>query len=349
MIRVYNQQHRFYCGVDLHARTMYTHILDQTGKVVLDKNLPANPAVFLDAVKPFRDELVVGCECMFAWYWLADLCEDEHLPFALGHALAMKLIHGGKTKNDKLDAAKIAALLKGGLFPLAHVYPRQKRPTRDLLRRRSFFVQNRAQLITHIQILNGQYNLPPFEKKLTYKGNRTAAIADRFPHPSIRLSVAADLELIDHYDTQIAALELHLVKSAKVDDPVTFGFLRSVPGIGPILGLTMLYEIDTIKRFPEVGNFLSYSRLVRGEHESAGKKKGSGKAKVGNAHLKWAFSEAACLMVRSVPAVKSWLARREKKSGKKKALAILEAKIGRAVYHLWKKQVPFDAKRFLAS
>jgi len=183
---------------------------------------------------------------------------------------------------------------------------------------------------------------------MTYKGNRTAAIAERFPHPSTQLSAASDLELITHYDTQIAALELHLTRSAKVDDPVTFGFLRTIPGIGPILGLTMLYEIDKITRFPEVGNFLSYARLVRGEHESAGKKS-SGKATVGNAHLKWAFSEAACLMVRSVPAVKGWLARREKKSGKKKALAILEAKIGRAVYHLWKKQVPFDAKRFLAS
>ena len=100
----------------------------------------------------------------------------------------------------------------------------------------------------------------------------------------------------------------------------------------------MLYEIDRISRFPEVGNFLSYSRRVRCEHESAGKKKGSGGKKIGNAHLKWAFSEAACLMVRSMPAVKSWLARREKKGGKKKALAVLEAKIGRTVYHLWRKQ-----------
>ena len=74
--------------------------------------------------------------------------------------------------------------------------------------------------------------------------------------------------LIDAYDAQILDLERHLLKSAKVDDPVTFGFLRTIPGIGPILGLILLYEIDRIGRFPEAGNFLSYSRLVRCAHES---------------------------------------------------------------------------------
>ncbi len=348
-MRNYNQRHSYYCGVDLHARSLYVHVVDDTGKTRLEQNLPARPATFLDAIKPYRDGLVVGCECMFAWYWLADLCEDQRIPFVLGHALAMKAIHGGKSKNDRQDAATLAGLLKSGFFPLAYNYPKDKRETRDLLRRRSVFVRQRAQLLTHIQLLNSQYNLPPFEKKLTYKGNRTAAIADRFEHPSTRLSVAADLSLIEAYDEQIAALERHLITSAKIDDPVTFGFLRSIPGIGPILGLVLLYEIDTIRRFPEVGNFLSYSRLVLGTHESAGKVKGFAGRKLGNAHLKWAFSEAASLMLRSFEPAKRWMQRQAKKRGAKKAHAILEAKIGRTVYHLWHKQRPFDARKFLAS
>jgi transposase len=230
---------------------------------------------------------------------------------------------------------------------MAYVYPRAKRQTRDLLRRRSFFVRQRAQLITHIVNTNSQFNLPPFPKKLTYAGNRTDEVFDRFTDPSTRLSVKADLKLIESYDEQIAEVERYLVKTAKVDDPVTFGFLRTIPGIGPILGLILLYEIDQISRFPDAGNFLSYSRLVRCSHESAGKVKGSGGKKIGNAHLKWAFSEAACLMLRTSLPVKSWMQRQEKKRGKRKALSVLEAKIGRAVFHLWRKQVPFDAKRFL--
>jgi transposase len=346
-MRCYTGQHRFYAGIDLHARSMYIHILDHQGKTVLERELPAEPQAFLDAMKPFRDGLVVGCECMFAWYWLADLCEDHQIPFVLGHALYMRMIHGGKSKTDRIDAAKLASMLRGGLFPMAYVYPRAKRQTRDLLRRRSFFVRQRAQLIAHIQNTNTQFNLAPLPKKLTYAANRSPAIAHRFEHPSTKLAVAADLGLIDAYDHQIAELERHLVKNARVDDPVTFGQLRTVPGIGPILGLILLYEVDDIARFPEAGNFLSYARLVRCAHVSAGKMKGSGGKKIGNAHLKWAFSEAACLMLRSCLPVKSWMQRQEKKKGKKKALSILEAKIGRAVYHLWRKQVPFDAKRFL--
>ena len=343
----YNQPHQFYAGVDLHARSMFVHVLSAKGKTVFERDLPAEPDAFLDAVKPFRKNLVVGCECMFAWYWLADLCEDEKLPFALGHALAMKHIHQGKSKSDQIDAGKLAAMLRGGLFPLADAYPRAKRQTRDLLRRRSFFVRQRAQLLAHIVNTNTQFNLPPLPKKLTYAANRTPELLDRFTDPSTRLMVSADLALVDDYDGQIAELERHLVKHARVDDPVTFGLLRTTPGIGPILGLTLLYEIDDIKRFPEAGNFLSYARLVRCEHSSAGKVKGSGPKKMGNAHLKWAFSEAACLMIRAVPAVKGWMQRQEKKRGKRKALSILEAEIGRAVYHLWRKQVPFDLKRFL--
>jgi len=343
----YNQPHRFYCGVDLHARSMYVHILDHKGKTVFEQNLAADPAAFLQAIKPYRKNIVVGCECMFAWYWLADLCAKEKIPFVLGHALAMKHISKSKSKSDRIDAAKLAGLLRGGLFPMAYVYPKAKRQTRDLLRRRSFFVRQRSQLIAHIVNTNSQFNLPPLAKKLTYAANRTEEIAGRFTDPSTRLMIEADLALIDDYDAQIARLERHLVRAAKVDDAVTFGFVRSVPGIGPILGLILLYEIDQITRFPEVGNFLSYSRLVRCEHSSAGKVKGSGPKKVGNAHLKWAFSEAACLMIRAVPAVKSWLQRQEKKRGKRKALSVLEARIGRAVYHLWRKQQAFDLKRFL--
>jgi transposase len=344
---IYNRQHRFYCGVDLHARSLFTHVLDHKGKTVFEKDLPADPDAFLDALRPYRKNVVVGCECMFAWYWLADLCEAERIPFVLGHALAMRHIHQGKSKSDKIDAGKLAAMLRGGVFPTAYVYPKAKRQTRDLLRRRSFFVRQRSQLIAHVVNTNSQFNRPPLPKKLTYAANRSGVIAERFTDPSTRLMVQADLALIDNYDTQIAEVERHLLRSAKVDDPVTFGFLRSIPGIGPILGLILLYEIDRIDRFPEVGNFLSYSRLVRCEHSSAGKVKGSGGKKIGNAHLKWAFSEAACLMIRAVPAVKAWVQRQQAKRGKRKALSILEAKIGRTVYHLWRKQQAFDGKRFL--
>src|SRR4029077_3050434 len=98
MMRFYSQPHRFYCGVDLHARTMYLCILGSDGAVLFHQDLPARADAFLEAITPFRDDLVVTCECLFCWYWLADLCAREGIAFVLGHALYLKLIHGGKSK-----------------------------------------------------------------------------------------------------------------------------------------------------------------------------------------------------------------------------------------------------------
>ena len=145
------------------------------------------------------------------------------------------------------------------------------RATRDLLRRRTFLVRKRAELLAHLVNTNSQYNLPPLAKKLAYAANRQELdVARRFSDPSVRRSAEADLALLDAYDEQIRSLELYLSRAAKVDDPQAFQRLRSVPGIGKVLALVLLYEIHDIRRFPSAGQFLSYARLVRCAHESAG-------------------------------------------------------------------------------
>jgi transposase len=346
-MRFYTHNHRFYCGIDLHARSLHLCVLDHDGKVVLDKNIAARPETFLKAIAPFRDDLVVGVECMYAWYWLADLCAKEKIPFVLGHALYMKLIYGAKAKNDKIDAHKIARLLRGGNFPLAYVYPKGMRETRDLLRRRNYLVRQRSALFTHLQILNGQYNLPPFPKKLSFAANRQEMdIAQRFTDPSVQRSAAVDLAVIDCLDEQIGDLELYLTRTAKVDDVQTYHRLQTIPGVGKILALVLLYEIHDIARFGSEGQFLSYARLVRCEHVSAGKQLGSGGQKIGNAHLRWAFAEAACLFLRSSERAKKWQEKQLKKRDEGRVLAILAARLARAVYHLWRKGEAFDETRF---
>src|SRR5215471_12518981 len=299
MMRFYDTQHGFYAGIDLHARRLHLCVLDSKGSVVKDANIAATPDAFLTAIAPYRHDLVVGCECMFAWYWLADRCQDEKVHLVVGHAYYMRLIHGAKAKNDRIDAHKIARLLRGGNFPLSYTYPKGMRETRDLLRRRTWLVRQRASLITHLQILNAQYNLPPFPKKLSFAANRLELdVAARFAEPSVQKNAAVNLAMIDCLDTQIAELELYLTRTAKVDDVQTFHRLQTIPGVGKILALVLLYEIHDIKRFASVGQFLSYCRLVRCEHESAGKVLGSGGRKIGNAHLRWAFGEAVCLFLR---------------------------------------------------
>jgi transposase len=347
-MRFYTGQHRFYCGIDLHARSMFLCLLDSQGTILVHKNLPAGPEDFLQAIAPYRSDLVVAVECIFSWYWLADLCARERIPFVLGHALYMKAIHGGKSKNDKIDALKIATLLRGGMIPQAYVYPAEMRATRDLLRRRMHLMRKRAELLAHIQNTTSQYNLPEFEKVIAYRKNRDG-IAEAFPDPTVRTSIAADLELIDHYDDLLKRLELFILRSARVHDPDALLRLQSVPGIGKVLSLVILYEIHDISRFPSVQDFASYARLVRCAKLSAGKRAGSGGAKIGNAHLKWAFSEAAVLFLRGNPDAQQWLARAAAKHGKPKALSILAHKVGRTVYFLLARERAFEMKRFLAA
>jgi transposase len=344
----YTQQHKHYCGIDLPARAMYVCLLDQHGTKLIHKNLPTTPAAFLRLLAPYREDLVVGVECMFTWYWLADLCAKEGIAFVLGHALYMRAIHGSKAKSDKIDAHKIALLLRGGMFPQAYVYPSEMRATRDLLRRRCHLARKRAELLAHIHNTNSQYNLPEIGKRLANKANRED-VAEHFPDPSARKTIAVDVALIDHYDKLLGEVELYLTQSAKAHDVQTFARLQSVPGIGQILALVILYEIQDITRFPRVQDFVSYCRLVKCAKESNGKRLGTSGKKIGNVHLRWAFAEAAVLFLRQSQPGKEYFAKLEHKHGKAKALTVLAHKLGRAVYYMLTREQAFDLQRFVTA
>lgn len=345
-MRVYTKQHQFYCGSDLHARAMYVCILNQSGEILVHRNMKTSPETFLKVIAPYREGLVVAVECMFTWYWLADLCPHEGLPFVLGHALYMNAIHGGKAKNDKIDAHKIAVLLRGGMLPQADVYPAERRATRDLLRRRRPLLRKRAELLAHIQNTNSQDNLPEIGKKIAYKADRDG-VAERFPEPAVQKSIEVDLALIDYYDELLRDVELTIVNAAKHHDANPLYLLQTVPGIGKIRSLVLLYEIYDINRFPRVQEVASYCRLVKCAQESNGKRVGSSGTKIGHAHLTWAFSEAAVLFLRDHPAGQQLLVRLEKKHGKGKAFTSLAHKLSRAVYYMLKRKVAFDTHRFL--
>jgi transposase len=194
-MRFYTHQHPVYCGIDLHARSMYVCILSQAGEILLHRNMHAAPEPFLKAIAPYREGLVVAVECLFTWYWLADLCADRGIPFVLGQALYMKAIHGGKAKNDKIDSQKIAALLRGGMLPHASVYPAARRAPRDLLRRRTHLMRTRAELLAHVQNTNSRDNLPDIGKKIADKANR-AGVANRVSDLAVQKNIEVGLALI---------------------------------------------------------------------------------------------------------------------------------------------------------
>ena len=118
----------------------------------------------------------------------------------------------------------------------------------------------------------------------------------------------------------------------------------TVPGIGRVLALTLLFEIDTIKRFPTVKDFVSYCRLVKGSVASAGKVKGLCGGKMGNPYLRWAFGEAAVIAKRNHPLLTPYAEKLVSQHGKFKGNAILANKFGRAVYFMLQKGTAFDAE-----
>jgi transposase len=207
-MRFYQATHSFYCGVDLHARTMHVCVVDADGRTHEHVNLPCDPGRFLKLIQPYREQLVVSCECLFAWYWLADLCRAEGITFVLGHALYMRAIHGGKAKNDKIDSEKIASAAGGlrggrappeGWSPQAYVYRKEMRATRDLLRRRMRLVRLRGQALAHVTNTFTQYNVASPEKRLRNSSNRVG-VAEQFSDESVQRAVRSDLAFAEHLE-----------------------------------------------------------------------------------------------------------------------------------------------------
>ena len=350
-MKYYTSTTEFNCGIDLHARQMYVCLMDRQGKKLVHTNIRNNDfAFFLKLVAPYRHDLTVCAECMFGWYWLADACQAAGLKFVLAHALYLKAIHGGKNKNDRIDSEKIAHLLRSNLIPPAYVYPSAKRPLRALLRQRTYFVWQRADLLARVQSVQLAHNRTPHKQTRSNRQPWEALLLADEPDPVRQLTLQNELAMNRHFDAQITAIETQLRQQTKRIAARDYALLQTVPGIGENLAALILHEIGDIARFPTVKNFLSYCRLVKGTVASAGKIKSLRGAKLGNPYLRWAFGEVAVIAKRDHLLLKPLAQGLEARLGgnKFKANTILAIKLARAVYFVLKNQTGFDADRLVA-
>ena len=345
-MKFYTTLHKYYCGIDLHARLLYVCILDEHGNKVVHQKIKADPHQLHKLLKPYIGQVVVGVECMHCWYWVSDFCREMNVEFILGHALYMKAIHGGKAKNDKIDSYKIASLMRGGNFPLAYNYPAETRATRDLLRRRTYVMRHGSELKAHVVNTDSQYNLPAQSLNLKNVSARDG-LRHHYNDPVVQRMITLDMDILDCYIRELKHVESFIEGKAKEHYGALLNIVRTFPGIGQILALTILYEIGDINRFPTVQQFASYSRLVKCKAESAGKTYGTSGNKIGNGYLKWAFSEAAVLYLRGNDNAKRYLAKLQKRMSKGKALSALAHKIGRCVYFMLRDRQVFDEDKFL--
>jgi transposase len=222
-MRFDTNQHPFYCGIDLHTRSMDVCIMSQEGARLVHRNRQAAPEPFLQAIAPSRDGLVVAVACLFPWYGLADLCAPAGMPLVLGPALSLKALHGGKAKNDNIDAQKIAPLRRGGLLPTASVYPAERRATRAWLRRRTHLRRKRAALLTHVPKTHAQYHLPEIGKTIAYTAHRAGGAA-RFDAPAGQKTLEVALALLTYAEQRRSHLALFLLNTAKQHEAQPLSF-----------------------------------------------------------------------------------------------------------------------------
>ena len=332
-----------YAGIDLHSNNSVVTVLDGADRTVYAKRLPNDLGTIMAALRSCEGTLRgVAVESTYNWYWLVDGLQDAGVTVHLVNTTAVKQYDGLKHSGDFSDARHLAHLLRLGILPVGHIYPRAQRAVRDLLRKRSQLVRQRTAQILSVQNLLAR-NLGARASSREVKSWQAESIDAMELLEEQKQALRATLAVMRCIDAQISALERSIL--AKVKMRAEYNALRTVTGIGNVLALTIALETGDIERFAGAGNFASYARTVKSTRESNGKKKGQGNPKCGNKYLAWAFIEAAHFAVRYDATIKRWYQKKCASSLSVVALKAVAHKLARACYYVMKDGRSFDATR----
>jgi transposase len=330
----------YYVGIDLHSDNNYIGIIDKKDCRILSKKLSNDLDMVLNTLKPFKRKIKgVVVESTYNWYWLVDGLMDKKYKVHLANPSQMQQYSGMKYTDDKWDSFWLAHMLRLGILPEGYIYPKDIRPIRDLLRKRMMLVQQRTAHILSLQSMinrNTGRKLKARETKKLGEGELDMLFSDKH----LVMSAQSNCEVIEFLNGRIDTIEKAVIKEVKLRYP--FEKLLTVPGIGNILGITIMLESGDMNRFQEVSNYSSYCRCVSSKQVSNGKKKGENNKKNGNKYLAWSYVEAANFMRRYCPDARSWYQRKASKTNQIVATKALSNKIARACYFIIKDQTDFD-------
>ena len=333
-----------YCGIDLHSTNAMYVVIDGTDKIVFKKRLSNDLPKILSMLEPYRTQLVtVVVESTYNWYWLVDGLMEAGYPVELANPAAIDQYDGIKQANDLTDATFLAHLAKLGILPTGYIYPKEDRPVRDLLRRRTLLVRQRTAIILSVQNLfmrQAALSLNWRKIRRLTTPQRMEALNDE---DYLLFVTDAQVKLIEQYNAHIEQFEKKVLERANLR--VEYEPLLTMPGVGVILGLTIMLETGDIERFQKVGNFTSYCRCVRANRISNGRPKGSNNKKNGNPHLSWAFVEVVHHAIRHCPQARAFYDRKKAKRNGDLATKALAAKWSKAAYYVMKNQTAFDLER----
>ena len=334
---------KLYGAIDLHSTNNVTVVIDEQDRVVYQKRLPNDLALILKELSVYQSELQgIVVESTYNWYWLVDGLMEQGYKVHLANTAAIQQYEGLKYTDDHSDARWLAHLLRLGVLPQGYIYPKAERPVRDLLRKRSQMVRQRTTNLLSIQNLMTR-NTGSSLSANQIKGLDTQQVDELLPNGDLALAVKANLSVLCSADEQTEILERTVTQRVKLRPQ--FSFLKTVPGIGQILALTIMLETGDIRRFSSVGNFASYCRCVGSQKISNGKKKGKGNTKNGNKYLAWAFVEAAHFAIQFNSKIKSFYQRKKAKTKVVVAIKAVAHKLCRACYYIMKDRVAFNVTK----
>jgi transposase len=335
---------RAYAGIDLHSSNNFTAVIDDQDQRLYGRRLPNTMDAVVSALEPFKEHLKgVVVESTYNWYWLVDGLQAHGYKVHLANPSAIKQYEVLKHTDDKWDSFWLAHMRRLDILPEGYIYPKEERPVRDLLRRKLLFVRHRTSNILSLQssiTRNCGYTMSARDiKKLDSCHTDTL-----FDNPFLTLAARNNISAIQFLNIRIAEIE----KAVKSHIQLTpeFEYLLTIPGIGNILGLTIMLEVGNISRFPKVGNYSSYCRCVKAERLSNSKKKGEGNRKNGNKYLSWAYVEAANFAIRHYPEIHSFYQRKKATTNGIVAIKALSNKLARASYYIMRDKVPYDEGKF---
>jgi transposase len=336
-----------YAGSDLHSNNNLLGIVDGQGKKIFEKRLLNDPLLVLDVLEPYKEDLVgIVVESTYNWYWLVDALMDEGYKVHLANPSAMERYSGMKHADDKHDAFWLAEMLRLGILPEGYIYPKQERPLRDLLRKRSQLVRLRTSLVISLQNILSR-NLGRKVSVNDVKALREDRITPLLEmSEDLALAGRVSKEAIDNLTRQIHKIEWAVQKRIGLKEE--YRYLLTLHGVGKILALTIMLETGPISRFATVGDYVSYCRKVPSQWISNGKRKGSGNSKNGNKYLAWAYSEASEFARRLYPEPRAYYQRKMQKTNAAVAHSALANKLSRAGYYVMRDQVPFQPEKLFA-
>ena len=334
---------KLYCGIDLHANNSLVSITNEDDRVVFERRLPNDLDLVINVLQPYGDEIVaIVVESTYNWYWLVDGLMDAGFDVRLANTVAIKQYSGIKHTDDNSDARYLAHLLRLGILPEGHIYPKAARGIRDLLRRRLLLVRQRTVQHLSLQSLIARHT----GKRLNsneIKQLDDAQLDQLLACPQAVLAGKLSRTVMQSLTEAIQALEAAVLEQAK---PMPgYAVLTSIPGVGPIIGQTILLETGCIDRFADAGHYASYARCVNAQRLSNGKLKGRGNAKNGNKYLGWAFIEAGHYAAIWNPKIKRYYQRKQSRAHIMVAKKALANKLARACYHMLKEHTRFDVDR----